>query len=120
MDQAERKRIITELRGAFGEAEEVGGGEPLRVRLPRLPLPDPWSPRETAAILTFDDWPQNRPLLYVEESVVGETGQPPRSNHAVLFDGETWRGFSFAFPWSGENPVRAVQLWLSRFTVERT
>jgi hypothetical protein len=119
-EATERERVLTALRASFGEAEEIGGGEPFRVRLSRLLLPDPWRPQETGAMLVFEGWPQNRPLLYVEEAVVGETGQPPRSNHAVLFDGETWRGFSFAFPWAGNDPVRAVQLWLSRFTVERS
>lgn len=119
MDPAERERILTALRTAFGEAEQAGEG-PFRVRLPRLSLPEPWQPRETAAMVSFEGWPQNRPLLYVTEAVVGETGQPPRSNHTVLFDGETWRGFSFAFPWVGADPVRAVQLWLTRFTKERT
>jgi hypothetical protein len=37
----------------------------------------------------------------------------------VYLLGEPWRAFSFQFPWSGNDPVLAVQKWLTRFDRER-
>jgi hypothetical protein len=121
MEATERSKILGALKRAFGGAEDANPGqEPLRVLLPRLDLPEPWQPSSTGSMVVFEGWPQTRPLFYVEETVVGEGGEPPRSNHTVLLDGVTWRGFSFAFDWSGSDPVRAVQLWMERFTAERS
>jgi hypothetical protein len=120
MEAAERSEIVAVLGRAFSTAEDANPGqEPLRVWLAKLELPEPWRPQSTAAMLVFNGWPAERPLFYVEEAVVGEQGEPPLSNHTVLHDGATWRGFSFAFPWSGHDPVRAVQLWMGRFSGER-
>jgi hypothetical protein len=52
-------------------------------------------------------------------AVVGDAGEPPRSNDTVYVLGEAWRHFSFSFPWNGDDPVIAVQSWLERFSVER-
>jgi hypothetical protein len=117
MDVAQRTEIVEQLARAFGGAEDVtpGDGQPLHVLLPNLELPDPWQPSPMRALVVFGSWPGERPLFYVAESVVGETGQPPQSNHSAYLLGESWRDFSFAFPWSGNDPVRAIQLWMNRF-----
>lgn len=107
---------------AFGNAKHVTPAEaqPLHVLLPAVDLPEPWKPVTTRAMTIWADWPSVRPQFLIDESVVGEGGAPPRSNHSVYAAGESWRGFSFEFAWSGDDPVRAVQLWMARFIVERS
>jgi hypothetical protein len=114
--------LVRELADAFGGALDVtpeGEGR-LHVLLPAVQLPEPWSPTPTRAMTIWENWAEARPLFYVDELVVGENGEPPRSHHAAYILGESWRGFSFNFAWSGDDPVRVVQRWLGRFTAERT
>ena len=122
MEADDRAAIVRELADAFGGAIDVtpDGESRLHVLLPAVELPEPWSPTPTRAMTIWENWPEARPLFYVDELVVGENGEPPRSNHAAYILGESWRGFSFNFAWSGDDPVRVVQLWLGRFTAERT
>ena len=122
MHAADREALVTGLAVSFGGAVDVtpAEGQPAHILLPSLELPDPWRPSPTRALTVWQDWPTSRPQLVVDLNVVGENGQPPRSNSDVYLLGQTWRGFSFSFPWSGDDPVRAVQLWLARFTVERS
>lgn len=114
--------IVDRLAEAFGEAADVtpAGSEVPHILLPALELPDPWRPSPTRALTIWNAWPTRRPELVIDLAVVGESGQPPRSNNQVLRLGESWRQFSFGFPWSGDDPVRAVRLWLGRFTAERS
>lgn len=122
MEQGDRERLVRALAEAFGEAVDVtpGDGAVPHVLLPSIELPEPWTPSPTRALTVFEDWPTTRPLFFVDEGVTGEYGEPPRNPHSKYLLGESWRGFSFSFPWTGDDPVRAVQLWLTRFTVERT
>jgi hypothetical protein len=90
------------------------------VLLPVLELPDPWRPSPTRALTIWNGWPNERPEFVVDLAVVGETGEPPRSNDEVLRLGSSWRRFSFTFAWSGDDPVKAVRMWLERFTTERS
>jgi hypothetical protein len=117
MDSGEREATLARLRTAFSAAEDVtlGEGQPLHVLLPEVELPDPWSPSPTRALVVFASWPDVRPLFFIDEAVVGSTGAPPRSNSCQYVLGEPWRAFSFAFSWAGNDPVRAVQLWINRF-----
>jgi hypothetical protein len=114
--------IVDRLAAAFGEAVDVTpeGIEAPHVLLPALELPDPWTPTPIRALTIWTSWPQERPEFLIDLAVVGENGVPPRSSSEVLRLGTTWRGFSFSFQWSGDDPVRAVRLWLGRFTAERT
>lgn len=107
---------------AFGAAVDVtpADGQAAHILLPSIELPEPWTPSPTRALTVWQEWPTSRPQFVIDEGVVGENGQPPRSHHSVYLLGESWRGFSFDFPWSGDDPVRAVQLWLARFTAERS
>lgn len=114
--------IVDRLAEAFGEAVDVtpaGSGVP-HVLLPEVELPDPWAPSPTRALAIWNAWPAQRPEFVVDMGVVGGNGQPPRSSNQVLRLGKPWRQFSFAFAWSGDDPVRAVRLWLGRFTAERS
>jgi hypothetical protein len=122
MEGEERARLVTDLGAAFGGAEDVtpAEGQVLHVLLPQLELPAPWQPSPTRAMTVWEAWPSTRPQFLVDESVVAESGEPPRSNHQVFVAGESWRGFSFAFDWVGGDPVRAIQLWMERFVVERS
>lgn len=122
MDAGDRQILVERLTVAFGKAVDVtpGGDQPLHVLLPAVDLPEPWKPSPTRALTVWENWPGSRPRFVVDESVVGENGEPPRSNSPVYLLGETWRGFSFNFVWSGDDPVRAVQLWLTRFVAERS
>lgn len=114
--------IVDRLAAAFGEAVDVtpGGHETAYVLLPALEFPDPWTPSPTRALTIWTAWPQARPEFVIDLAVTGEQGEPPRSSNEVLQLGTAWRSFSFSFPWSGDDPVRAVKLWLGRFTAERT
>ena len=107
---------------AFGDARDVTpvDGQPAHILLPKISLPAPWKPSRARALTIWGKWPHERPQFLVDEKVVGERGEPPRSHHPVYAVGETWRGFSFTFPWVGADPVRAVQLWMERFVVERS
>lgn len=118
----DRVELVERLRIAFGNAEDVtpADDQPLHVILPELVLPEPWRPSPAQALTIWSNWPAERPQFVVDESVVGEHGDPPRSHSPVYAVGRSWRAFSFAFPWTSEDPVRAVQLWMTRFTVERT
>jgi hypothetical protein len=122
MDPADRDLLVRRLKVAFGKAVDVtpGEGQAAHILLPSLRLPDPWKPSPTRALTVWEGWPGARPQFVVDQAVVGETGEPPRSNHEVYLLGDPWRGFSFNFGWSGDDPVRAVQCWLARFSVERS
>ena len=122
MEAPAREALVARLALAFGRAVDVtpADGQPLHVLLPSIALPRPWMPSPTRALTIWSNWPAERPQFVVDDSVVGEGGEPPRSNHAVFAAGESWRGFSFRFGWTGDDPVRAVQMWLARFTVERS
>lgn len=122
MDVAVRETLLERLARAFNGAVDVtpANDQPPHVLLPAVELPEPWTPSPTRALAIWTNWPAERPQFVVDEKVVGEGGEAPRSNHSVFAVGESWRGFSFSFGWSGDDPVRAVQMWLARFTVERT
>jgi len=122
MEAGDRKMLARRLAVAFGEAVDVtpADGQPAHILLPAIRLPEPWKPSPTRALTVWEGWPGTRPQFVIDETVVGETGEPPRSNHPVYLLGQSWRGFSFNFASSGDDPVRAVQLWLARFTVERS
>jgi hypothetical protein len=122
VDLTDRAVLVQRLADAFGGAVDVtpAGETTPHIELPSVDLPEPWNPRPARALTVWEDWPRTRPCFYVEESVVGEGGEPPRSNHSTYLVGEAWRGFSFAFAWVGDDPVRAIQLWLGRFTAEQS
>jgi hypothetical protein len=122
MDADDRKILVERLAVAFGEAIDVtpADGQPLHVLLPAIDLPEPWKPSRTRALTVWENWPGARPQFVMNESVVGENGEPPRSHNPVYLLGGSWRGFSFNFVWSGDDPVRAVQLWMNRFVAERS
>jgi hypothetical protein len=120
MDAGDRKVLVQRLAVAFGKATDAtpADGQVPHVLLPAIKLPKPWRPSSTRALTVWENWPGTRPQFVIDESVAGEGGEPPRSNHSVYLLGESWRGFSFNFAWSGDDPVRAVQLWMARFMVE--
>jgi len=118
MTRTERAATVAALRRAFGAARDVAVNEdqPLAVLLGRLRLPAPWtSPGQ--ALVRFADWPGNRPEFFIDPEVRNEKGEPPRSSSEVAVLGRTWRQFSFSFTWDGSDPdpVKAVELWLTRF-----
>jgi hypothetical protein len=121
---AEREEIVAALTVAFGEAEDVSPTEThdLHVLFKGVEVPPPWSPSPIRCLAIFANWPQDWPLFYVDRALVGETGEPPRSNHEVYHLDETWRGFSWNLnpAWRGDDPVRAIQLWINRFVAETT
>ncbi|HUP70317.1 MAG TPA: hypothetical protein VM142_10945 [Acidimicrobiales bacterium] len=114
--------LVAQLAGAFGQAVDVtpNGEQVPHILLPAVEVPEPWRPSPARALTVWENWPGARPLFYVDERVVGESAAPPRSNHTKYLLGESWRGFSYNFAWAGDDPVRAVQFWLSRFTAERS
>jgi len=122
MDNVQREVLVERLALAFGDAQDVtpAADQPPHILLPKLVLPRPWKPASTRALTIWTNWPFERPQFLVDMAVVGDGGEPPRSNHDVYAVGETWRGFSFTFAWAGSDPVRAVQMWMERFTVERS
>jgi hypothetical protein len=122
MDAAERKGAVAELDRAFGGANDVSPSpnHDLHVLFNSLELPDPWTPSPTRALAIFTNWPGERPLFFIDDAVVGETNEPPRSHQLAYHLDEAWRSFSWAFPWKGGNPVRAIQLWMNRFVQERS
>jgi hypothetical protein len=122
MDAAARIDIIARLSAAFGGAQDVTpeGDQPLHVLLPQLELPDPWKPSPTRALAVWRNWPAERPLFVIDEGVVGENDEPPRSNDLVYLLGEGWRSFSFSFNWNGNDPVQVIQRWMTRFVAERS
>jgi hypothetical protein len=122
MDASEREDLVAKLDQAFGAAKNVtpSPDHDLHVLFTSLELPDPWGPSPTRALAIFANWPTERPLFFVDETVVGETGQPPQSYHSAYHLDESWRGFSWLFTWRGTDPVRAIQLWMNRFLKERT
>ncbi len=122
MDAAEADAILARLAGAFGAVENrtPGDDQPLHVLLAALELPEPWTPSPARALTIWQGWPAARPRFVLDERVVGETDAPPRSSELVYLLGEGWREFSFSFPWSGDDPVHAIQRWLTRFVSERS
>jgi hypothetical protein len=122
MEARQREAIVEQLSRAFGDAYDVtpADGQPLYVLFAKLELPEPWRPSPTRALTVWQGWPGERPRFVVDESVVGEGGEPPRSSSLTFLLGESWREFSFSFPWGGDDPVRAVQLWMSRLEAERS
>ncbi len=117
MDAELRKQVADRLAAAFGNAQDVTPalGQPLYVLLAELELPAPWTPSPTRALTVWDGWPDNRPAFYIDATVTGETRQPPRNPNPTYLLGETWNAFSFSFRWNGNDPVRAIQTWLTRF-----
>jgi hypothetical protein len=122
LDAGDQLALVQRLAVAFGEAVDLtpADGQTPHILLPALELPEPWSPSPSRALTVWAGWPETRPQFVIDESVVGESGEPPRSHHSVYLLGGSWRGFSFNFAWSGDDPVRAVQLWMQRFTAERS
>lgn len=120
MDAAARKRIVAQLARAFGRASDRSPSpdQPLHVVLGDIELPEPWKPSPTKALTIWQNWPAERPQFLVAEDVVGADGGPPKNPAPAYHLGESWNGFSFGFPWTGDDPVRVVQLWLTRFEVE--
>jgi len=120
MDPETRKGLIRQLAEAFGELTDVtpADDQPLHVIFNELALPSPWRPSPARALAIFNNWPEQRPEFYVDFTVVNDTGQPPRSPIDTLKVGETWRGYSFTFPWpqAPATAVRAIQLWITRFS----
>lgn len=117
MDADERTRIVDELGAAFGGAEDVSPDEtqPLHVLLPNLRLQPPWT-TPTRGLLRFDNWPGARPSFWIDDAVVNDNNEPPRSSSTELVLGHPWRTFSFSVPWNGtETSVVALQKWLVRF-----
>jgi hypothetical protein len=122
MDANTHKILVERLAVAFGEAIDAtpADEQPLHVLLPAIVMPQPWKPSPARALTVWENWPAARPQFVIDESVVGENGEPPRSHSLVYLLGESWRGFSFNFVWSGDDPVRVVQLWMNRFVAERS
>lgn len=123
MDAALREQIVEALDRAFGGAKDVSPSptSPLHVLFTNLELPPPWTPSPTRALAVFGDWPNDpRPVFVVDPAVVGEGGQPPRNPHDAYYLDQAWRGFSWNAPWKGDDPVRAIQLWINRFITERS
>lgn len=120
MERPDRERVVCELAHVFGAATDVtpAPGQPLHVLLPALDLPSPWRPSPARALTTWADWPAQRPQFFIDQAVVGESGSRPRSHSLVYQLGEPWTQFSFTFAWSGDDPVRAVQYWMTRFVKE--
>src|SRR5215472_3732426 len=122
MERPERERIVSELARAFRAATDVtpAPNQPLHALLPALDLPAPWRPSPARALTVWAYWPAQRPQFFVDQSVVGESGDRPRS-HSISYQlGEPWTAFSFQFAWTGQDPVRAVQCWMTRFVKERS
>ena len=121
MDAALRAEIVAKLGAAFGGARDVtpAEGQPLHVLLEPLEIADDWTPKPTRALTIWRDWPSGRPEFYIDHGVRGPDGEPPRSNNDRLVLGEMWRQFSFNFTSTGDDPVLAVQRWLTRFDKER-
>lgn len=119
MDAETRKAIVAELADAFGDAKDATpeDGQPLHVLLPTLGIPSPWKPNPARGIVKFENWPEQKPLFWIDMAVVNGEGQPPRSNNPQLVLGETWRQFSFNLPWPIDPPTatHAVLKWLTRF-----
>ncbi len=119
MDAETRKQIVAELAETFGGAKDVTpeDGQPLHVLLPSLGIPSPWKPSPARGIAKFEGWPDQRPLFWIDMSVVNAAGQPPRSNNPQLVLGETWRQFSFNFSWPIDplTAKHALLKWLTRF-----
>ena len=123
MEPAARKQIVAQLARAFGAAGDVSpsSDQPLHVLLGKIELPEPWDFLSPTRVLTiWNDWPDERPQFLLEEDVVGEAGEPPRSHSPAYHLGESWRAFSFNFSSAGDAQVRAVQLWMNRFVRETT
>jgi hypothetical protein len=122
MDAALRKEIVAKLDRAFGGAEDASPSPdaPLHVLFTALELPPPWKPSPARALAIFPaNWPTDpRPAFYVDHSVVGQAGGPPRNPHDYYALDVTWRGFSWNAAWQGDDPVRAIQLWINRFVTE--
>jgi hypothetical protein len=116
---AEREPMVTALAEAFGQVTDVtpDDDQPLHVVIGALLLPTPWT-SPARALARFTNWPRERPEFWVDTEVFNESGQPPRSSSSQSVLGASWRQFSFAFPWAEEraDPVRAIQLWVTRFS----
>ena len=119
MNADERETIVAALAVAFGPAEDVSPApdQPRHVLVHAAELPGPWT-SPARALLRFTDWPKTRPEFFIDRSVVNAAGDPPRSSSEQAILGGSWRQFSFGFPCAedGADPVRAVQLWLTRFS----
>ncbi len=120
MEQVEAAELIADIERAFGPVHDVSPApdQPLHVVMEEVSLPEPWSPSPARAMVIWEGWPDSRPRFLIDERVQGEGGAPPRSSDLIYVLGEGWRQFSFSFPWSGDDPVIAVQKWLERFSVE--
>jgi hypothetical protein len=118
LNAEERKPIVAALREAFGKVTDVtpDDDQPLHVLFETLTLPKPWT-SPARAVARFTNWPRERPEFFIDTAIVNQAGEPPRSNSTQSVLGASWRQFSFSFAWSEEraDPVRAIQLWITRF-----
>jgi hypothetical protein len=122
MSTTDPANILPLLAAAFGGVEDVtpAPGQPLHVLFGQIELPEPWTPSPTRALTVWRNWPAERPQFVIDQGVQGEQGEPPRSSEPVYLLGESWRTFSFSFSWSGQDPVRVIQLWMTRFVAEQS
>lgn len=118
MNAEDRKAVLAALAEAFGKVVDVtpAEGQPLHVLFEKLLLPAPWT-SPARALARFNNWPRERPEFFVAPDVVNRDDQPPRSSSGQAVLGASWRQFSFGFPWTeeGADPVRAIQMWVTRF-----
>jgi len=108
---------VAALNNVFGGAELLSVPGRHIVHLPSLGLPDPqWQPQTVRGLLVCDAWPDQRPQLLVEDTLLRRGQAPVNFNRQFIAD-EGWFGFSFQAPYDSRHPalVPVLRGWLRRF-----
>jgi hypothetical protein len=98
-------KAVEELRSVYGEAaaESREGGRTL-VKIGGVELPPGCKPARSDVLIVLDP-AAARPVAYVRPGVLLPNGVAPRSTSQTVVGGESWLGFSFAFPWSEADSI---------------
>jgi hypothetical protein len=91
---------VEELRGVYGDSvqESREGGRTL-IKIAGVELPPGCRPEKSDVLVVLDP-AAARPVVYVRPGVLLPNGASPRSTSPTAVGGESWLGFSFAFPWT--------------------
>ena len=123
MERPERERIVEELARAFGAAIDVtpAPGQPLHVVLStRSNSQLRGVPRPTRALTTWADWPTAKAAVLHRRGRGGRIRHPPPQPQHGLPARRALDSVQLHVPRSGQDPVRAVQYWMTRFVKERS
>lgn len=107
---------VSALEMAWPGTHRLGIPGRALILIPALRMAGDWSPSMVDGLLIADEWPQNRPQLLIDASLMRNGQTPPNFSRQYLAD-RAWYSFSFNAQWDPARPhfVPTLRAWLRRF-----